>query len=115
MKRIKIILATTFFTCLIFFVPFLCIAQNELSSGSGSIISDPSYTDIGTIEEEETVNVVIQYPSGETKVVELNEEEADALFNLQNALQKQQQSLQTISNVSKMIHDTAMATIRKIG
>jgi len=30
-------------------------------------------------------------------------------------LQRQQQTLQTISNVSKMLHDTAMAVIRKIG
>ncbi|HET6517307.1 MAG TPA: hypothetical protein VFG25_03690 [Nitrosopumilaceae archaeon] len=38
-----------------------------------------------------------------------------ANIDLQNALQKQQQTLQTISNVSKMMHDTAMAVIRKIG
>jgi chromosome segregation ATPase len=35
--------------------------------------------------------------------------------DLQNWLQKQQQTLQTLSNVSKMLHDTAMAIIRKIG
>jgi hypothetical protein len=38
-----------------------------------------------------------------------------ANLDLQNALQKQQQTLQTISNVSKTLHDTAMAVIRKIG
>ncbi len=38
-----------------------------------------------------------------------------AQIDLQNQLQKQQQTLQTMSNVSKMLHDTAMATIRKIG
>ncbi len=38
-----------------------------------------------------------------------------ANIDLQNALQKQQQTLQTMSNVSKMIHDTGMAIIRKIG
>ena len=36
-------------------------------------------------------------------------------IDLQNALQKQQQILQTLSNVSKMQHDTAMSIIRKIG
>ena len=36
-------------------------------------------------------------------------------IDLQNAMQKQQQTLQTMSNVSKMLHDTAMAIIRKIG
>lgn len=38
-----------------------------------------------------------------------------ANIELQNMLQKQQQTLQTLSNVSKMLHDTAMAIIRKIG
>ena len=38
-----------------------------------------------------------------------------ANIDLQNKLQQQQQTLQTISNVSKMLHDTAMAIIRKIG
>lgn len=38
-----------------------------------------------------------------------------ANIDLQNMLQKQQQTLQTMSNVSKMLHDTAMAIIRKIG
>lgn len=37
-----------------------------------------------------------------------------ANIDLQDALQRQQQTLQTISNVSKMLHDTAMAIIRKI-
>ena len=38
-----------------------------------------------------------------------------ANIDLQNKLQQQQQTLQTMSNVSKMLHDTAMAVIRKIG
>ena len=38
-----------------------------------------------------------------------------ANIDLQNALQKMQQSLQMMSNVSKMLHDTAMAVIRKLG
>lgn len=38
-----------------------------------------------------------------------------ANIDLQNMLQKQQQTLQTMSNVSKMLHDTAMAVVRKIG
>lgn len=38
------------------------------------------------------------------------------LFNidLQNALQRMQQTLQTMANVSKLLHDTAMAVIRKL-
>lgn len=38
-----------------------------------------------------------------------------ANIDLQNSLQKQQRTLQMMSNMSKMIHDTAMAVIRKIG
>ena len=34
-----------------------------------------------------------------------------ANIDLQNALQKQQQTMQTMSNVSKMLHDTGMAII----
>ena len=37
-----------------------------------------------------------------------------ANIDLQNSLQKQQQTLQTLSNVSKMLYDTAMAIIRNI-
>jgi hypothetical protein len=38
-----------------------------------------------------------------------------ANVDLQNALQTQQQTLQMLSSVSKMMHDTAMAIIRKTG
>ena len=57
---------------------------------------------------------------------QLNREEAQKLnsigddaqlanVDLQNWLQKQQQTLQMMSNISKALHDTAMAIIRKIG
>jgi hypothetical protein len=38
-----------------------------------------------------------------------------ANVDLQNALQVQQQTIQMMSNISKMLHDTALAIIRKIG
>lgn len=38
-----------------------------------------------------------------------------ANVDLQNILQKQQQTLQMMSNISKMLFDTAQAVIRKIG
>ena len=38
-----------------------------------------------------------------------------ANVDLQNWLQKQQQTIQMMSNISKMLQDTAMAVIRKIG
>ena len=36
-------------------------------------------------------------------------------IDLQNILQKQQETLQLMSNISKMLYDTAAAVIRKIG
>jgi predicted ribosomally synthesized peptide with nif11-like leader len=36
-------------------------------------------------------------------------------IDLQNSLQKQQQTLQMLSNVSRLIHDTTQAVIRRIG
>ncbi|UCH22748.1 MAG: hypothetical protein JSU83_05915 [Deltaproteobacteria bacterium] len=36
-------------------------------------------------------------------------------IDLQNALQRQQEILQTMSNISKMLHDSAVSLIRKIG
>jgi hypothetical protein len=38
-----------------------------------------------------------------------------ANIDLPNVLQKQQQMIQMMSNISKVLHDTAMAVIRKIG
>ena len=38
-----------------------------------------------------------------------------ANVDLQNVLQKQQQTLTMMSNISKILHDTAMAIMRKIG
>ncbi len=37
-----------------------------------------------------------------------------ANIDLQNILQKQSQAIQTISNISKMLHDTASAVIRNM-
>ncbi len=51
----------------------------------------------------------------EDELSSVGDEAQLANIDLQNALQKQQQTLQTMSNVSKMLHDTAMAIIRKIG
>jgi len=38
-----------------------------------------------------------------------------ANVDIQNVLQKQMQVVQMMSNISKMLHDTTMAIIRKIG
>lgn len=50
----------------------------------------------------------------EDELATIGEDAQLANLDLQNALQKQQQTLQTMSNVSKMLHDTAMAVIKKM-
>ena len=73
------------------------------------------------------VDIKAQYPNNlttntqpATTIVIQEEEEPEPdselkEIDLQNMLQKQQSILQLISNVSKMMHDTAMAIVRKIG
>ena len=51
----------------------------------------------------------------EDKLQSVGDDAQLANIDLQNALQQQQQTLQTISSVSKMLHDTALAVIRNIG
>jgi hypothetical protein len=51
----------------------------------------------------------------EAQLHTIGEDAQLANIDLQDVLQKQQQTIQVLSNVSKMLHDTAMAVIRKIG
>lgn len=51
----------------------------------------------------------------EDELNSVGEDAQMANLDLQNALQKQQQLLQMMSNISKMLHETAMSIIRKIG
>tara|TARA_Y100001934_G_scaffold117242_1_gene143551 strand:- start:1760 stop:2596 length:837 start_codon:yes stop_codon:yes gene_type:complete len=51
----------------------------------------------------------------EEKLNSIGDDAQLANVDLQNMLQKQQQTLQMMSNISKMLHDTAMSIIRKIG
>jgi hypothetical protein len=51
----------------------------------------------------------------EDKLNSVGDDSQLADIDLQNILQKQQQTLQMMSNISKLVHDTAMSVIRKIG
>lgn len=51
----------------------------------------------------------------EEKLSEIGDDSQLANIDMQNTLQKQQQLIQMMSNISKTLHDTAMAVIRKIG
>ena len=63
-----------------------------------------------TPEEFDVVKFLIYY-----KWSKAMDDSQLANIDLQSALQKQQQTMQMMSNVSKMLHDTSMAVIRKIG
>ena len=51
----------------------------------------------------------------EEELQSIGEDAQLANVDMQNMMQKQQQSLQLMSGISKMLHDTAMDVIRKIG
>jgi hypothetical protein len=51
----------------------------------------------------------------EAKLNSIGDDAQLANVDLQNTLQKQQQTLQMMSNISKMLFDTAMSVIRKMG
>jgi hypothetical protein len=67
----------------------------------------------GNIETKADLETYIQ--GLEEKLNSVGDDAQLANVDLQNMLQKQQQTLQMMSNISKMLHDTAMAIIRKIG
>ena len=51
----------------------------------------------------------------EEKLNTIGDDAQLANVDLQNILQKQQQTLQMMSNISKMLYDTAQSVIRKMG
>ena len=53
--------------------------------------------------------------AAESLLDELGDEAQDASGDLQDVLQKQQQLVQMLSTISKHLHDTAAATIQKLG
>jgi len=60
-------------------------------------------------------DIDVEIRKWEDELSSIGDDSQLANIDLQNALQKQQKTLQTLSNVSKMLHDVAMAIIRKIG
>ena len=77
---------------------------------------DPNKTTIrkgNPISSKAELNQYVKELEGHLETV--GEDALLAKGDLQNALQKQQQLIQMLSNVSKMLHDTATSTIRKIG
>lgn len=67
----------------------------------------------GMVETEQERQDYVRYL--EDKLNAVGDDAQLANIDLQNALQKQQQLIQMISQISKLLNDTAMQTIRKIG
>lgn len=65
------------------------------------------------VQDLDTLDDVIEH--WEEELNTLGDDGKLANIDLQNMLQQQQQTIQTMSNVSKILHDTSMAVIRKIG
>ena len=96
-------------------------SQNTNDVTVTGYIESVTVTDLGPelVATGETVNTVAELDDEITKLEDLlnsvGEDAQMANLDLQNALQKQQQLLQMMSNMSKTMHETAMSIIRKIG
>ena len=76
------------------------------------IVTVLTVPDLDSASKEELENYIADL---EEQLSTVGDDAQLANIDLQNILQKQQQTLQTMSNVSKMLHDTAIAIIRKMG
>ncbi len=83
--------------------------NNQMADDIGLPSTIPP-TDVTTVEELD--NAITKF---EEKLSTIGDDAQLANTDLQNILQKQQQTLQMMSNISKMLSDTALAVIRKIG
>lgn len=91
------------------------------NSGAQNAAAGQSATgeDIGTFKTGDKADSVAELETYLENLEEtlntLGDDAQLANVDLQNWLQKQQQTMQMMSNISKMLQDTAMAIIRKIG
>jgi hypothetical protein len=81
--------------------------QSLISSGGSGIAAAPA-SFAGGQGSSMAIRATPQVSTGKN-TVQLQK------IDLQNTLQKQQQTLQMLSNISKTLFDSAQATIRKIG
>lgn len=86
--------------------------QDASSSGDVGI---QRMNDLKTSFDTEMHHALDGLKQFEEKLNSIGDDAQLANVDMQNWLQKQQQTLQMMSNISKMIFDNAMAVIRKIG
>ncbi|MDP7039483.1 MAG: hypothetical protein QGI45_10020 [Myxococcota bacterium] len=92
----------------------LSALSGALNGEDGSIITEGStFTRLhGALLTKEGLNTHVE--NLEQQLMTVGDDAQLANVDLQNMLQKQQQTLQTMSNVSKVLHDTALSVIRKM-
>jgi hypothetical protein len=79
----------------------------KLELGMPNGVPGPGTSTVAQVEDD--------IKTWEDKLNSIGDDAQLANVDLQNMLQKQQQTLQMMSNISKALHDTAMAVIRKMG
>jgi hypothetical protein len=108
MKSYIKIFAPALIACLIFFAPIICDAQTISNSNTVfGFYSTPTYTVLGTFENDGQIYVVLRNPWGNIEVVE---EET----YLQSIIQSENRKFQAVSNVMKTKQDTANSTINNL-
>lgn len=85
----------------------ITLAENRTPGVPAVAPSEPIPATVDSVADELAKIVVLCNTADENA--------QNAKLDFQNALQQQQETLQTMSNVSKMLHDAAMAVIRKLG
>jgi hypothetical protein len=93
------------------------VSEEDLEYLIQLAISRAGWTGVSRAEnmQAQIEKIASQFKYGTERQIATGDDAQLANVDLQNMLQKQQQTLQMMSNISKMLHDTAMAVIRKIG
>lgn len=92
----------------------LLVALRAKTTGQGEG-ANGSVPVVGSEKEIRTMQGMEDYiKTMEDKLNSIGEDAQLANVDLQNALQQQQQTLQMLSNISKVLHDTALAIVRRI-
>ncbi len=89
------------------------LVESHATSHSGRHTSTTHFSAGDTVNTKAEAEAYVEYL--ENRLNTIGDDAQLANVDLQNWLQKQQQTLQMMSTISKQLHDTAMAIIRKMG